>query len=60
MAEPAVVARSALLVTIVRLPDELGLPITLAAVVQAPTPRLAEPVPSVPLRKMLPPLAVMV
>ena len=48
MAEPAVVARSALLVTIVRLPDELGLPITLAAVVQAPTPRLPDPVPSVP------------
>ena len=53
MAEPAVVARSTLLVTIVMLPDELGLPITLATVVLltnplAPTPRLPDPVPSVP------------
>ena len=60
MAEPAVVARSALLVTNVILPRVVGLPITLATVVHAATPRLPEPVPSVPLREMLPPLAVMV
>ena len=60
MAEPAVVARSALLVTIVMLPRVVGLPITLATVVHAATPRLPEPVPSAPLMKILPPLAVMV
>ena len=60
IAEPVVVARSTLLVTNVISPRVLGLPITLAAVVHAATPRLPEPVPSVPLRTMLPPLAVMV
>ena len=48
MAEPAVVARLALLVTIVTVPGVAGLPITLAAVVQAATPTLPDPVPSVP------------
>ena len=48
MAEPLLVARLALLVTIVMAPGVLELPITLATVVQAPTPTLPDPVPSVP------------
>ena len=60
MAEPLLVAKLALLVTIVMAPGVLELPITLATVVQAARPTLPDPVPSVPLRKMSPPLAVMV
>ena len=48
MAEPLLVARLALFVTIVTVPGVVALPITLATVVQAATPALPEPVPSVP------------